>query len=392
MSFPSDNFASADAFRQEVDGVDIGKPKFALLIGAGFTKSFGGWLATEFWERLVSSTSIRRLDYAREALLTQENIFDFETALTTVRNGRSLDDYLDFLTSVAEIFCEQEHQIDENLKAMGPDVVGERLSRFLSLFAGEAGDPGSGTSYLFSLNQDLFFERHRKLYAPGDGHADYWWPWVMRLNPNEAVSISRPDPNPVPSYRPEPEDFKGRFSLEPPAPLVRVPVDGPEKDYGNRSLDRIRGRQNIFKLHGSLGWYQELPQSTNHRTAQGMMVLGREKQGHITNTRLLSWYWRTFERVCQTDGIQIMVIGYSFGDEHVNKVLDNAAKKGRKNGELGGVGIIDPKLDRLLTCANPPFRQFLEASKLIFASSRTFLDCLRDESELARIKRDFFGT
>jgi SIR2-like domain len=91
-------------------------------------------------------------------------------------------------------------------------------------------------------------------------------------------------------------------------PGVFKPADAPFK---------IQPRyQPYYKLHGSSNW----------RSADNaaLLILGGDKGNDIQKIQLLSWYQMEFARLSQKDA-RIMVIGYGFGDPHINDMLISAA-------------------------------------------------------------------
>jgi hypothetical protein len=82
---------------------------------------------------------------------------------------------------------------------------------------------------------------------------------------------------------------------------------------------RTRPRfQPYYKLHGSSNW----------RSADNsaLLILGGDKGKDIQKVQLLSWYQMEFARLTQTDA-RVMVIGYGFGDPHINDMLISASTK-----------------------------------------------------------------
>ncbi len=78
----------------------------------------------------------------------------------------------------------------------------------------------------------------------------------------------------------------------------------------------LHERFNVIKLHGSFNW----------RTANaGMqMVIGSGKDKQIQESPLLSWYFDIFKRVLSAGGVRLLIVGYGFGDEHVNGTIADA--------------------------------------------------------------------
>lgn len=70
---------------------------------------------------------------------------------------------------------------------------------------------------------------------------------------------------------------------------------------------------NVIKLHGSFNWRS----SDGHN----VMVVGTEKTAAIARMPLLSWYMDVFKQVLNAGDVRLMIIGYRFGDEHVNATI-----------------------------------------------------------------------
>ena len=68
-----------------------------------------------------------------------------------------------------------------------------------------------------------------------------------------------------------------------------------------------------IKLHGSYGWTSG---NSNQR-----MIIGKNKPGEIEKEPLLNWYFKLFETALFREGVTLWVLGYSFRDEHINKIL-----------------------------------------------------------------------
>jgi hypothetical protein len=56
------------------------------------------------------------------------------------------------------------------------------------------------------------------------------------------------------------------------------------------------------------------------------MVLGGGKETAIDKSPLLRRYRKVFDHVLRAGGVRILIIGYSFQDAHINKVIWTAAQ------------------------------------------------------------------
>lgn len=73
------------------------------------------------------------------------------------------------------------------------------------------------------------------------------------------------------------------------------------------------------KLHGSCNW----------RSAFGkdLMVIGVDKEPQISREPLLKLYFEIFEHALAQGNRKLLVIGYGFGDSHVNRIIATAVKE-----------------------------------------------------------------
>jgi hypothetical protein len=88
------------------------------------------------------------------------------------------------------------------------------------------------------------------------------------------------------------------------------------------SPSEFRTHQNIqpyFKLHGSWNWWAV--------HGEQMMVLGDNKVATIRHHPILSWYHEEFETYLSRPGVKLMLIGYGFNDQHINRTIHAAWAK-----------------------------------------------------------------
>jgi hypothetical protein len=250
-----------------------------LLTGAGFTRNWGGWLAKELegdlLARLATHEQLRRL---------VQNSANYEEALGKARNPG----YSGVGVSPAQLKT-LEDAIKESFWAMNL-ALGQRASMYLS---GESKQ--SILEFLpkfdaiFTLNQDLLLEFHYNA-----GHPPSRW---------------------VGSYYPgiEPEVATLLNSGE----VVRI----------ERRVGTVKGmdasRQPIYKLHGSVEWVDG---------SGSLFVVGGGKEAYIQSKPLLSQYFEFFKEHLHRPNARLMIIGYGFGDEHINQLLVEAS---RSNPSLG---------------------------------------------------------
>jgi hypothetical protein len=161
--------------------------------------------------------------------------------------------------------------------------------------------------FFFSLNQDIFIERYimklisdYNLVCPGI-KGNY-----ARFNSSERQL--------------QPSDF---------AVVLRNQELEKEKTAFRNSPERLH----YIKLHGSYDW--------RDKKNQTKMIIGTNKPGQIEKEPLLSWYFQLFKEVLILDNRRLLIIGYGFGDTHINDVIIDAIK--RHNLKIYVISPDDPK-------------------------------------------------
>ena len=261
-----------------------------LLLGAGFSRNWGGWLASEAFEYLLGCPEVD------QALLWKhKRRGGFEAALAELQDehtrsaAKAPDERLRNLqAAVLRMFAD----MDKAFAATNFEFQNDRayqVALFLIRF-----------DAIFTLNQDLLLERH------------YLNDNVM-LNSNQrwngpalaGMKPAGPLTNPMESrylarWEPDPSNFK-------------VP-------------DRL---QPYFKLHGSSNWVAT--------GSDDLVVLGGNKQSVIDRYPVLKWCNAQFKAALSKPNTRLMVIGYGFGDDHINASLRDAAGTGNMK-----LFVIDP--------------------------------------------------
>ncbi len=316
-----------------------------LLTGAGFSRNWGGWLANEAFEYLLGAPGID--DYLRNILwgakLGGEG---FEGALSMVQNAYASNksdetkQRLDRLTQAVIRMFDAMQTAFNMLDHRGPGSE-LRLQRFLSQF-----------DAIFTLNQDALLET---LYA-GVKWSDRW----------------------CGSYLPY-----MKFIEEPPQPTfkLRAPMT-PDSEFITRE-----NYQPIYKLHGSYNWFAE-PQG------ERLLVIGGNKTATIGTFRVLTRYQDEFQAMLSQPDTHLMVIGYSFGDSHINSVIQTAATDGLKIFIIDtlGVDVIDKRDTRAQM--PQPRTELMQALmlRIIGASRRPLNEIINsDRVENEKVMRFFEG-
>jgi hypothetical protein len=148
-------------------------------------------------------------------------------------------------------------------------------------------------SFIFTLNQDMFFERYHN-----------------RAN----ITVVPGLPDHLNRFR-DADQHSTDFSLRLPA--------ADELEPKKRELFRKGFAQIAYvKLHGSQGWLSH--------DGSDVMVIGTQKASRIESEPLLKWYISLFEQVLNKSDTRLLIVGYGFGDIHINRCLVNAIGNGLK--------------------------------------------------------------
>lgn len=158
------------------------------------------------------------------------------------------------------------------------------VNRFIERFSGNYEN-----GLIFTLNQDLFIERHfNSVMVPLN------LPGVAKTPDNHKIILQLPLEN---------TDFKPLPTHEDLRAYLRA---NPINSISPKTL-------NYIKLHGSFGWLSS--------TGTQMLVIGRQKESQISEEPLLSWYFSLFKEALSKPNRKLLVIGYGFMDHHINKVI-----------------------------------------------------------------------
>jgi hypothetical protein len=252
---------------------------FILLTGAGFSRNWGGWLASEAFEYLLGCPEVDA--GLRDLLWRQKRVGGFEGALAKLQQehhsgSTSLDPQLANLQkALLRMFADMDAafgRVQFEFQNSREYLIALFLTRFHAIF---------------TLNQDLLLERHY-------------------LNDNVSLlSAQRWDGAHIPGMR----------RIAAPASAHGNPNLGRWEPVGNFSLEpRL---QPFFKLHGSSNW---VGSETND-----LLVLGGNKRSIIEQFPILKWSHEQFSSYLSQPNTRLMVIGYSFADEHINDIIRKAA-------------------------------------------------------------------
>jgi hypothetical protein len=245
-----------------------------LLLGAGFSRNWGGWLANEALEYLLGCPQI---DDSLRALLIRNKTKGFEETLGVLQAqsaGRRLEQLTQLEAALRSMFDDMNAAFSKGSFDFGGDSRSGSVSDFLRHF-----------DAIFTLNQDTLLETHyfNNIALPaGDRH------WREGCLPGmERVG-----------------EHYGKASglWQPAANVGEIPGDV----------------QPYIKLHGSSNWQT--------RDASQLLIMGTNKSAVIAKVPILQWGFDKLNEYLSGSHTRLMVIGYSFGDDHVNAVLMKAAQ------------------------------------------------------------------
>jgi len=270
-----------------VSGLVNPTPTNILLTGAGFTKNFGGLLAAEVWSQVFNHAGVRAMPdlTSRVSALTP----DFEAVYDAVVVR---DPTTEEAKAVHSATLAAYETLDRKLRdPMGPksklDVA--RVGEMVKLCGPTENSKEVG--FLFTLNQDLFPERETV------DRLHFGSPGILGIGG-------------LPGH------FGRYFELGNGAALTKKDVRTcPSQQQIEEGAAKwlTGGRLYWVKLHGSSNWRAS--------TGKDQMVLGHGKKEQIQAEPLLRWYWEVFRAALLNRRHRLLVIGYSFRDEHVNAVI-----------------------------------------------------------------------
>jgi SIR2-like protein len=325
-----------------------------LLLGAGFSRNWGGWVASEAFEYLLGAPEILADTQLRDLLWKHQLGGGFEDALAELQGGTSYarqpwtpEQLVKFQGAVGRMFDDMNRAfLSRKDLEFRRDLGTDRLvSKFLGRF-----------DAIFTLNQDVLLEQFYVSDKLVQSTVGPYIPGMQRLQPSEPLysdSFARADWHP----RPESE-----FKLNP------------------------RG-QPYMKLHGSANWFS----SDGHR----VLVIGGAKQQEIGRHPILKWYAREFARFIREPKARLMVIGYGFRDNHVNDAISEAVAGGLRmfvidhpHGAELAIKMNETRQRASIAVATP--LEIMLQQSLIGGSRRSLADIFGgDDAEFQKVMRFF---
>ena len=282
----------------------------ALLTGAGFSCNVGGLSGRQFVLRLSNHHAIQENDRIARRLYAKG--VDYESLYRTVIEDKGFDE--DDRNAIIAAYNDVYHELDRSicLRFQDPRTLPlnlNSLTAFLNWFAGSSRERG----HIFTLNQDLFLERGyldgANLGVPGinNWRIRNWVPLVEweRLGHGQLPIRVIPDATGVQKFR--------------------------ENDELGREVPQAL---QYIKLHGSMNWIAE--------ESSPVMVIAGRKLEQIRSVPLLDWYLEKFQQALAAPNMHLCVIGYSFGDLHINEELAQAIS----NDTLERISVVHPRWGR----------------------------------------------
>jgi hypothetical protein len=299
-----------------------------LLTGAGFSYNWGGYLASEAFEFLLSVTEgdddlrslLWRSDQARlgfeDMLAKLQHEFAAEWTAQREQDLRNLS------SAVQKMFASMTMAFAQT--PFEPPLADPKLGivKFLARF-----------DTIFTLNQDTLLEQN---YIPAAGP--------------DVFPQSLQFPGYVAAYRP---GLVHALDSSTYGPLAeRIELYRPDE-----ILARQPRLQSYIKLHGSI----DIKQSEREM----MLVIGGNKAASVAQQPLLEWYHAQFAENLRAKGARLMIIGYSFGDAHINKIIFDGIEAGLR------IFIIDPLgVDVIGSNPSLPLNPGLSIRNAIIGASR----------------------
>lgn len=254
-----------------------------ILTGAGFSKNFGGPLGSEMWGEIFNNPRIQSDPELRKILA---EVYDYESAYSQIIDSGLPEEKKQVM---CEVMLEAYKQLDDILKGwVFNDCSAHPVNRYMLgdlILRVQSAAQRPAKAFMFTLNQDLFMERHWNWGSPG-----------------------------VPRYGRMQNDFgsQGFNSND----FVELPGEDAEAQL-KQGLEDHAGIHYI-KLHGSYGW----------KSSDGVnqLVVGTSKESLIQKEPLLRSYFDLFQSVIKEGGKKALIIGYGFRDAHINAALVDGVK------------------------------------------------------------------
>lgn len=325
-----------------------------LLLGAGFSRNWGGWLAAEAFEYLLGCPEVVRDPSLAQLLWRYQHQGGFESALAELQTAYSRDPrsnepaLMGLQAAIKHMFAD----MNGAFMAMAGWEFQNHIERMIGTFL-------TRFDAIFTLNQDVLLEHH---YVNDN---------IALTGKKKWAGAQLPGMNRVPAPEPLHSSSWSRSTWT------------PQHEEAFRVEPSL---QPIFKLHGSSNWL--------HGNGSPMLVMGGAKVREIGQTPILNWYAKIFEDCLSAQPSRLMVIGYGFRDDHVNDVIGRAVERGLRLFVIAPEGAdlarhLNPTRERGVISAATPLEGLMERS-LVGASRRPLRDIFgNDTAEFGKVMRFF---
>jgi len=256
-------------------------PNHILFTGAGFSNNWGGFLAKDMWTEIFNNGKIQKEKKLRERLLSE---FDYESIYSEVMNRDewTKNEKEALGIAIEDAYLNLDNKIVSNSSS---SKTTEIINSLLTYFIPAEGKDRKGV--FFTINQDLLVER--------------------KLGINTSLLGF-----------PEASDANNIFTIQSKKLENKYFIKLPEKDEIIPFEKENRNKCFYIKLHGSQNWKD----SNNNN----LMIIGRGKPAIISEIPILKYYSDFFNNVLSEGNKKLLIIGYGFKDEHINKIISIAVK------------------------------------------------------------------
>lgn len=258
----------------------IPSTRFILFTGAGFTRNFGGYLARDMCAEIELGLPDKYCGILKET----KREFDYEKLFQTVMKGGEYTkkEKVAFNKCVLDVYKNMDEDIRGSVSytpKLNFSINGIR--NLLNGFV-EKGKRSKNTSFFFTLNQDIYIERQF-----------YNILTTLCVKTNDGI-----------------RSMEGKMQFQDYYSVVK------KEDELEKELEALKWEHEKFryvKLHGSFNWQDAYGNET--------MVIGTSKEEDIENEPILNWYKDLFENVLSIRDSRLLIIGYGFGDPHINRII-----------------------------------------------------------------------
>ncbi|MBS1723471.1 MAG: SIR2 family protein [Armatimonadetes bacterium] len=244
-----------------------------VLTGAGFSANWGGLLAGQVGPMMATLLADAKAQPIRSALFRTPN---YEDVWADLEAADPLQARL-LVDALCKTFEYQEEVMNSQFTSWNGKALAKLLLRVI--------DFASPASVLFvTTNQDCFLEGlSNKASGQGPGLS------IPGGMPGGAITTTG-------------ENWQTNYVQT--AKFI-APTTTP--GHSDRAAPYL-------KLHGSLNW----------KTPEGQRILisGKEKDRQIGQYPALTYYWNCFAESLDKEDIDLICIGFSFGDEHIRAEIE----------------------------------------------------------------------